>query len=163
MIFKVTDVRIQTAGSGTPKVYIDGLGTGQDISAQVTAVRAALMLEVFLSGRDCYWDTGAQVFATMPVPSGPPTAAAHGEISSWEVRVPLTATLKIEFFVRLLGGGPNPPTSGDAAINSLALSATEEQAAVILAILRSPYRAYRQSPSMGNVVRNTEVVSYAGW
>jgi len=154
-MFKVTDVRVQYKLTRQPNVWIDGLNTGSDLTGQVNAVRAALMLDVFLAGRDCYFDTGTNVFATM-VPWPAPIGGPVGLITSWEARIPVAVADNINFLIRVIDPAGARPTSGDASVSSMMLSVNEATAALVLAVLRSSYRAYRSTPMDPQIIRNTE-------
>jgi len=153
--FKITDVRVKYAVTSTgTTVYIDGLGVGENLNTSANPTRAALMLAVFNSGRDCYWDSDAQALVTSPIPYsvvGAESPLANGRVTSWDVRIPITGD--IEYLASLLGADEHRQTSGNAAAGWMTVKTNEQHACVVFTILSSRYCTYQNG-----LLRNTDIV-----
>jgi len=145
------DVRLNRRTDGTVTCYIDGLGTGTPLSPPIDPLRAALMLAVFATGRDCYWDAG--VFeTTLAEWNGEVSRINEGRVSAWEVRIPETAGHKPEIFLYLVARTDTRPTSGNPATGWVRIEAPQRDIPLFLALLASRYCYY----SPGGL-RNTDI------
>lgn len=153
--FKVMDVRVGRAADGTVRAFIDGLGVGTTLNNLTDLpVRAGLMLTIFESGRDCYWDDATRTFTTTMVPWNPPESSPinRGRVASWEARIPETANHRPEVYLTLLTADETRPTSGNPAVGWARIEATQREIPLILAMVRSRYCYYDAGE-----LRNTEI------
>ena len=152
--FKIMDVRVARAADGTVRAFIDGLGVGSPIVGPVDPLRVGLMLSVFASGRDCYWDDGPRVFTTTLTGFSSPDVSpiTRGRVASWDVRIPETAGQKPELFVTLLSADERRQTSGNPAIGWTRIEATQKEFPLLLGMVQSRYCFYDAGE-----LRNTEI------
>jgi len=152
MAFKIMDVRLNRRTDGTVTCTIDGLGVGTPLSSPVDPIRAALMLAVFATGRDCYWDD-AKVFTTMPAEwNADGSPINEGRVSAWEVRIPEAAGHRPEVLLYLVARTDTRQTSGNPATGWVLIEAPQRDIPVFFALLASRYCYY--SPSG---LRNTDI------
>jgi hypothetical protein len=140
---KIKDIRVKISGSDV-WVYVSFLGGGQNLFNHANVTRAALMLDVFNSGRDCYWFNDALVTSATPptMPDSPldPKTSSF-KIDFWDARIPLTEP--VEFTLALVDPTRPEHTSGSCAAQWKTIAvADDSRASVILAVLGSKYRKY---------------------
>lgn len=134
--YKVTDVRARYRDSVS--VLIDGLGVS-DERRDLSSARAAVMLEVFIAGRDLYWSDSPFALMTDPLlfdREYPASPLNSGVVASWDVRVPLDGN--IAFFLTLFNG-EQPSTSGNPAMGWARMEVAEQDAPAVVGILNSAY------------------------
>ena len=134
--YKVTDVRVRYRDSVS--VLIDGLGVS-DEPRDLSGARAAVILDVFNSGRDLYWNDIPFALMTDPIlfdREYPASPFKSGVVASWDVRVAQDG--EIVFFLTLLGG-EQPATSGIPAMGWARMEVAEQDAPPVVGILNSAY------------------------
>ncbi len=156
--FKVLDVRVGRKTDGTVTAYIKWLGQGTLVAAGTEPNRAAIMLSVFDTGRDCYWDDATRVFqTTLGTWNAGPSPISQGRVDSWDVRIPEAVTQPLDLYLSLVSDAQVQQSSGSTAVGWARLS-LDPNAQLVLGLLRSRYCYYSQ-----NGLRNTQILQDINW
>lgn len=157
---KIIDIRAGRRADGSANAIIHVLNQNIPVTtAAADPARVGLMIAVFASGRDCYWDdqahvfqTSAEAFVTTPSP------LPKGRVESWEIRIVDAGGQQPELFLRLISDAQTQKSSGGVASGWAYLQAPEREIPLILGLLRGKYCYYSQTG-----LRNTEFVADIGW
>ncbi|HEX2833824.1 MAG TPA: hypothetical protein VHW00_12500 [Thermoanaerobaculia bacterium] len=150
-IFRITDVRARM-NAGVLRINLKGPGVSQPLPATYPLARGAALLQIFTSGRDCYFDTNGSIVSTNPVTIGnPPGSAGSGVVVVWDMRMPPNDADPIDFFFGLANPGDVNKTSGVAAAAFVRVQYTQPEVKGVLAMLSSRYVFYENG-----ALRNTD-------
>lgn len=150
-VFRITDVRARMQ-AGVLRINLKGPAVSHPLPATYPLARGAALLQIFTSGRDCYFDTSGNVFSTNPVTIvNPPGSAGTGVVVAWDMRMPPNDADPIDFFFGLANAGDARRTSGVAAAAFVKMQCTQPELKGIVAMLSSSYVVYENG-----VLRNTD-------
>jgi hypothetical protein len=140
--FRITDVRARM--QGRLFMNLKGPGVGQLLPETYPLTRAATILHIFNTGRECYFETQGNIFMTDPTPFGtPPGTAGTGVVVVWDIRMPPLDNDPIEFVFGLANPADQTPTSGKRAATIVRMACAQTELKGVIAILSSAYVFYK--------------------
>lgn len=146
---KVKDVRLQYQ-QGSVGLTLSWLN-GQQAISDWSATRATLVTEVFNSGLECYFDTEKEEFLTNPTPHITADGQSPvGRVTSWDITIPRTGNIK--FVLGIVTAAEHRQTSGDPAGTWVVMNVAEDDAPLVMAVVRSRYCHYENQ-----TLRNSDI------
>lgn len=121
-------------------IFFRRVSGGAELDVQFSQPRVAAIVEVFNSGRDCFYDEKKKVFSTDPSTYWREYLPVSGFVTHWDVRIPAGGKAEIRVTIQQAG---DPSELGHAVI----LTVPDDRLAIALAVVRSR-RCYYDAGSL---------------